>query len=100
MVHRKKSPPPKDIALERIVLLHSIAEQSRNSAPELSSRYMTLAETIAKRMDMSLPLGIKRSYCKKCGHCYDTSSRVRIRKGLCTVTCGHCQDIRRIPYRN
>ncbi len=98
MVHRRKAPPPKDIAMERILKLSSIARET--SEPELGKRYMKLAEIIAKRMDMPLPIDVKRSYCKKCGHPYGKLSKVRIKKGLCIITCNNCGDLRRIPYRN
>lgn len=98
MVHRRKAPPPKDIAMERIIRLSKLARET--SDIRFSKRYVRLAETIAKRVDMSLPVDIKRSFCKKCGQTYGKLTKVRIKRGLCIVTCEHCNDLRRIPYRN
>ncbi len=98
MVHHKKIPPPKDVARERILELSGLSRKT--SDLKLEKRYMRLAESIAKRMDMPLPINIKRSYCKKCGHPYSKLTRIRIKRGLCLVTCSHCNDIRRIPYKN
>lgn len=100
MVHRRKSPPPKGIAYERIRRLFDLADRERDADPELSIRYIHLAERIAKRLDISLPADLKRLYCKKCGRRYSSDTRVRIKKGLCLVTCPNCQDLRRLPYRN
>lgn len=98
MVHRRKIPPPKDVALERILRLSHLARNTQES--DYRQRYMKLAEAIGKRMDMPLPRSIKRSYCKKCGEPYGKLTRVRMKKGLCIITCGECGDIRRIPYRD
>lgn len=100
MVHRKKSPPPKDLALERMHYLFKLAEEKKHTSPELAERYIDIAERIAKRLDISLPKEIKRFYCKRCGRPYGDKTRVRVKKGLCLVTCGNCGDLRRLPYRN
>ena len=100
MVHRRKIVPPKKIAYERMHILFEQAMGKRDTNPDLSSRYMRQVERIGKRMDVSVPREIKRFYCKNCGIPYGDDTRIRIRKGLCFVTCGQCSDIRRIPYRN
>ncbi len=99
MVHRRKIAPPKDIAYERMHRLFELAVAIRPDKPELASKYLRLAERIGRRMDLSVPRDIKRFYCKKCGLPYGDDTRIRIKKGLCIATCGHCSDIRRIPYR-
>ncbi len=98
MVHRRKAPPPRDIAIERIEKLSKLARVTPDK--EYSRRYMRLAETLAKRIDISLPTDIKRSFCKKCGLPYGKLTKVRLKRGLCIITCSHCNDLRRIPYRN
>lgn len=100
MVHRRKSPPPKDIAYERINHLMHEAHRKKVLDPLLAEKYVHLAERIAKRLDMSIPANLKRTYCKKCGLPYGNLTRVRIKKGVCIITCRNCSDIRRIPYRN
>ncbi|MHB1708737.1 MAG: ribonuclease P Rpr2/Rpp21/SNM1 subunit family protein [Thermoplasmataceae archaeon] len=83
------------IARERISGLVHMAR----SHHEMSTRYLSIAENIAKRMDITLPKEIKRAYCKSCKHPYDGSSRIRVKEGLVTVKCGYCDDVRRIPYK-
>lgn len=100
MVHRKKIVPPKGMAFERMYNLFEQAKVKKSVDPGLSSSYMRLAERIGKRMDLSVPKEIKRFYCKGCGIPYGKNTRIRIKKGLCIVTCTHCGNIRRIPYRN
>lgn len=82
-----------NIAKERIDLLVDLARHGPK--PE---RYVTIAERIAMRMDITLPAQIKRSYCKKCKCPYDANTRIRIAKGIVTVRCSKCSDLRRIPY--
>lgn len=100
MVHRRKGVPPKKIAFERMRILFEQARLKKDTDPELATRYMRLVERIGKRMDLSVPKEIKRFYCKGCGIPYGGNARIRIKKGLCFVTCGQCGEIRRIPYRN
>ncbi|OWP55836.1 MAG: hypothetical protein B2I17_09115 [Thermoplasmatales archaeon B_DKE] len=83
------------IARDRIKSLVELAAASH----EMEPRYIALAESIARRMDITLPQSIKRSYCKRCKHLYDGKSRMRIKKGIVTITCSHCSDVRRLPYR-
>ena len=100
MVHKRKSVPPKKIAYERMHILFEQANLKKGSDPGLASRYMRLIERIGKRMDLSVPKEIKSFYCKSRGIPYGEDTRIRYKKGLCIVTCKHCGDIRRIPYRN
>ena len=65
----------------------------------MSTRYLSIAENMAKRMDITLSKEIKRAYCKSCKHLYDESSRIRVREGLVSIKCAYCDDIRRIPYK-
>lgn len=83
------------IARERISGLVFMARSNH----EMSTRYLSIAENIAKRMDITLPKDIKRAYCKSCKHPYDGSSRIRVKGGLVTVKCAYCEDVRRIPYK-
>ena len=83
------------IAKERISGLVYLAREHR----EMSTRYLSIAENMAKRMDITLSKEIKRAYCKSCKHLYDESSRIRVKEGLVTVKCAYCDDVRRIPYK-
>lgn len=82
------------IARERISGLVHMARKHH----EMSTRYLSIAENIAKRMDITLPKEIKRAYCKSCKHPYDGNSRIRVKEGLVTVKCAYCDNVRRIPY--
>jgi ribonuclease P protein subunit RPR2 len=83
-----------NLARERIDKLVYLAAHS-----EHSRRYMEIAENIAKRIDITLPKNIKRSYCKKCKTPYGGETRIRVSHGMVTVRCNECFDLRRIPYR-
>lgn len=99
MVHRKKVVPSKGVAYERMGILFRQAKLRMSTDPAISSGYIRLIERIGKRMDLPVPREIKRFYCKTCGIPYGSESKVRIKRGLCIVTCANCGDLRRIPYR-
>ncbi|MHB1470096.1 MAG: ribonuclease P protein component 4 [Thermoplasmataceae archaeon] len=86
----------KTVAWERIRQLNLKAVESRSDY-ELSSNCLLIMENIASRLDITLTKEIKRSYCKKCKTPY-RNCRIRLRKGIISVTCNNCGDIRRIPY--
>ncbi len=62
----------------------------------LSRRYITLMENIAKRMDITIERRIKLSYCKKCKTPYKNFN-IRIKSRIINIKCNYCGDIRRIP---
>lgn len=87
--------------------LRKIAVENINELADLSStagdqnlarRYNEMIDLIAERMDITLPQGIKRKFCKKCFTPYDSSSRLRLKKGIAVIRCAKCGDVRRIPY--
>lgn len=90
----------KKIAMERIEVL--LEESGKNLCDDIESsrRDIELAEAIAKRMDITLPAEIKRSYCKKCKTPYSHKTTVRLKNGISNIKCSHCGNIRRLPYRN
>lgn len=83
-------------SISRIIALASTMKETE---PVLSRRYVVLSEKIAKRLDVTLPPNIKRSYCKACKTMYGPSTRIRLSHGMLTVTCHNCSDVRRIPVR-
>lgn len=85
------------LAQKRINYLFNLALENRNSV-YLSSRYLTMAEAIGRRLDITLPRYIKRMYCKRCKLPYMGNSFIRLRSGIITIRCKNCGDIRRIPY--
>ena len=98
-MHKKRDPHLDGAAMERITQLHGLAGDMKQSDTILARRYIRLSEKIAERMDITLPPGIKRSYCRNCGLPYGTETRVRIKNGICTVACNDCRNIRRLPYK-
>ncbi len=86
----------KTIAWDRISELNRKAQEFRSDR-ELSSNCIRVMENIASRLDITLAKDIKRSYCKSCKTLYG-NFRVRLRKGIVTVVCGNCGDVRRLPY--
>ncbi|KAA8922688.1 ribonuclease P [Thermoplasma sp.] len=76
------------IAKRRIEKLYDFALRTGDK------RYIIQMERIALRMDITLPAGIKRGYCKKCKNPY-RNQVVRIKKNLVTVRCPICGNIRR-----
>ncbi len=87
-----------ELASSRISYLHELAVSRKGSSQSLSRRYMSMAERIGKRMDMTLPAEIKRSYCKRCATIYGAETRIRLKKRMLEITCAECGDVRRIPY--
>jgi len=85
------------IAERRINYLFNLAVDNRSEIA-LCNRYISMAEAIARRMDITLPRDIKRKYCKRCKTLYSVNAHIRLRHRILTVRCGNCGDIRRIPY--
>jgi len=87
------------LALDRIGILYDMAGRKKVTDPLLSKRYIIISESIGKKMDITLPRYVKRSYCKKCKMLYSTADKIRLKKGLITITCSKCGNVRRIPYK-
>ena len=87
------------VALSRIAILNGLMEKRKLNDPLLARRYNIIAESIGRRIDVTLPKFVKRSYCKRCKMPYTVDDKIRLKNGILTVTCSKCGDIRRIPYR-
>ncbi len=85
------------ISNERINKLYN--EALKCSDMDLSRRYITLMESIAKRMDITLERRIKLSYCKKCKTPYNNFN-MRVKNGVIDIKCNYCGNIRRLPVRD
>ena len=91
----------KEIALERIRKLFKEAESAFPKNKTLANKYVTLARKLAMKVRLSLPLELKRRYCK---HCYKflkpgINARVRTRDGKVIISCLECKKFMRIPIR-
>ncbi len=92
----------KQIALERITKLFEEAEKIFPENKTLANRYVSLARKIAMKVRTSLPLELKRRYCR---HCYrflmpSVNARIRTRSGKVIISCLECKKFSRIPIRN
>jgi len=87
----------REIALERVRFLLSMAQQIKFEDYELARRYVKLAKKIAMRYRIRIPKGV-RLYCKKCSYPYrHDRMRVRIAKSRVIITCLNCGFVKRIP---
>lgn len=81
------------IAINRIQYLYSIVESGNSKVDRRNA--IIMMERIAKRMDITLPSAIKRSYCKKCKSPIGINTIVRIKNGYVNVKCILCGNIKR-----
>ena len=91
----------KEIAQERIKKLFQQAEDVFAKNKSLANRYITLARKISMKIKVSIPLELKRKFCK---HCYKflvpgINSRVRTHNGKVIISCFECKKFMRIPLR-
>ena len=89
----------KEIALQRIKILFQQAEEVFPKNKTLADHYVALARKIAMKVRTSLPLELKRRYCK---HCYGylapgVNARIRTRSGKVIISCLECKKFTRIP---
>lgn len=94
----------KDIAVQRINILFTLAERMFFSHPELAQRYVDLARRIGMRCKVRIPRKWRRRFCRKCGSFLwpGVNCRVRIRQNRfphIVITCLKCGSQRRIPIK-
>ncbi|RME55308.1 ribonuclease P [Candidatus Woesearchaeota archaeon] len=97
---RRNKSVEKKIALERIDILMTKAEQVFSKNKSLANRYVTLSRKIAMKYNLRFPKKHKRKFCK---HCYKflmpgVNARVRTRNGKVVYYCFECKKHSRIPY--
>ncbi|NHJ12074.1 MAG: ribonuclease P [Candidatus Thorarchaeota archaeon] len=103
---RRRSPRTqvRDLAKTRISLLWEQASKSARTNPELARRQMEIADKVAQKARVKIPLRIKRQICKKCGRVLipGGNCRIRVRNNRerhVVVTCLECGAVRRFPVR-
>jgi ribonuclease P protein subunit RPR2 len=98
----KKSGVVRRIALERIVILYRLAEDTYKTDPDLSRRYLRLVKQISSHYKIKLAKEMKRHICRKCGSLLvpgDTLSvRLASSKRLVMYKCGNCGAEASFPY--
>ncbi|MCJ7443308.1 MAG: ribonuclease P [Methanotrichaceae archaeon] len=99
MRYKKQVQNSRKIALERIELLFALANEEHKQHPERSDRYVQIARKISTRIRVKMPARVKRQFCKSCGRFLPASkARVRLKKGVLTITCVHCGAQSRRKY--
>ncbi len=98
-MRRRKDPHKiRDLALQRMERLFSLAASEHGLHPDRSDRYVQIARQISTRTRVRMPRHLKRLLCKGCG-CYLSASgtRVRMHQGVHTSTCLRCGKQSRRP---
>jgi ribonuclease P protein subunit RPR2 len=89
----------KEVARERIKKLFSEADKVFSKDKKLANRYVNLARKIAMKLNLRMPRGYKRKFCK---HCYSylkpgKNLRVRIKGKKVVYYCLECKKFMRFP---
>jgi ribonuclease P protein subunit RPR2 len=95
----------RQIALQRINTLFSLAREVIHEDPKLAQRYVEIARKIAMRTRLRLPKEYRRMVCRHCKSFIlpGVNSRVRIqqkREPHMVITCLNCGKHTRIPLKN
>jgi len=95
----------KQIAMQRIRTLFSLAKEVIHEDPKLAQRYVELARKIAMRTRLRLPKEYRRMVCRHCKSFIlpGVNCRVRIqpkREPHIVITCLNCGKHTRIPLKN
>jgi len=82
----------KKIGRERIKILLKEAEEVWEDKPELSKRYVRLAEKIGQKIETPLPTPLKKKYCDNCKQILidGKNCKIRISKENIVKICEEC----------
>jgi ribonuclease P protein subunit RPR2 len=91
----------KRIASKHIKRMLELAFKNLEDKPERSRRYVRIAKDIVKKHKVQLTSDQKRQFCKKCNMPLvpGRTARVRTSSGMVSITCLHCGNIKRFPFR-
>jgi ribonuclease P protein subunit RPR2 len=94
----------KQIALQRVHKLFSLAKEVVNEDPELAQRYVRIARRVAMRTRLRLPKEYRSLVCRKCKSFIlpGVNCRIRIqqrREPHMVITCLNCGGHSRIPLK-
>ncbi len=95
----------RQIAIQRIRTLFSLAKKVIHEDPKLAQRYVEIARKIAMRTKLRLPREYRRMICRHCKSFIlpGVNCRVRIqqkREPHVVITCLTCGKHMRIPLKN
>ena len=98
---QKKRETEKQIAVEHIQELFHQADAALQKHPDRAHKYIALAWKISTRSKTSIPIPLKRQFCRKCLHYLKPgiTGRIRLSKGKKIYYCMNCGSIRRVPYK-
>ena len=87
--------------IERVEHLLNEAEKMFEKDKQLANRYVAMARRLAMKVNLRIPSGLKRRYCK---HCYaylkpGKNLSVRTRNGKLVYYCHECKKFWRKPLR-
>ena len=87
------------IAEERIRILFKEADKR----PEYAERYLSLAEKIGMRTEVSIPSDLKKKYCSECYNFLRPGENCQVRaksdKDVIEYRCENCDNVERYGYR-
>ena len=83
------------MAKDNSKLLREIEELFENSP---TKEEIKDARKKAMRVNLKLPLEIRRKFCHKCNSLL--KGRVRLRKGKKVILCENCGNYTRVPYKS
>lgn len=101
-MRKKDKPWVRDMVLQRVERLFSLAASEFRAHPGLSNRYAFLARRLSMRHRVRLPAEFRRHMCRHCGSylVHGANTRVRLSGSYVTVTCLECGGRMRYPYRS
>jgi len=88
------------IARERIDILLRLAEESFETHPQRSHRYVQMARNIATKYNIRMPRIWKRRVCKNCYKFLKPgiNCQIRLRDSSVVIKCFECGNLMKIPY--
>ena len=88
------------IAEERIDILFKLAEESYNTHPHRSDRYVEMARNIATKYNIRMPRIWKRRFCKNCYKFLKPGKncQIRLKNSCVTIKCLECGNVLTLPY--
>jgi RNase P subunit RPR2 len=87
------------LAQQRITKLFDEARRAADQSQERANRYVRIAWSIKLRTNETLTAEQRLAFCKTCKqYIRPAEHRIRLRNGVLTRTCPHCNTHRRIPY--